>query len=91
MAVSAGRDYYFVIDENSAVEVDPEEYTGVQRVDNDQRIALHNGVVSAQGTISAYDLMGHHVSSGNGSLDISAMPHGVYIIHTAAGTMKVAR
>lgn len=91
VAVSAGRDYYFVIDENSAVEVDPEEYTGVQRVDNDQRIALRNGVVSAQGTISAYDLMGRRVASGNGSLDISAMPHGVYIIHTAAGTMKVAR
>ena len=77
--------------EIALVEVDPEEYTGVQRVDNDQRIALHNGVVSAQGAISAYDLMGRRVASGNGSLDISAMPHGVYIIHTAAGTMKVAR
>ncbi|MBR1476107.1 MAG: hypothetical protein IJ613_11115 [Muribaculaceae bacterium] len=87
--IVADRDHYFDVYADHVVEVSPQ--VGVSDISHSQPIDVRGGVVVAKGIIRVYDLMGCRVAMGTDCLNIADLPHGIYLIHTDAGVVKVAK
>lgn len=86
--IVADRDYYFDVYADHVVEVEPE--VGVSTVTDHQPLSLQGGKVVVCGTIRVFDIMGRLVATGRDCLDTATLPHGIYLIQTSAGTIRVA-
>lgn len=89
-SIVANRDYYFIVDDTQVVEVEP-IVDGVATVQATKRPILQGGVVVADGLIRVFDVMGRQVAEGAETLGIDQLPHGIYLIHTDKGSLKVLR
>jgi len=63
---------------------------GVSTVTDRQPLSLQGGKVVVCGTIRVFDIMGRLVATGRDCLDTATLPHGIYLIQTSAGTIRVA-
>lgn len=55
----------------------------------DQNVEFDGDKVSVSGMIEVYNLQGMRVAAGNGNIDLSNLPKGVYIVKSEKGTTKI--
>ena len=92
--ITANRDYYFQIDENTVTEV--EVVSGVENiVDSKTAINMNGNIVSFPGMIEVYNINGQRVAQGNNTLSIAELSRGIYVVRASNGkqvtSLKVAR
>lgn len=60
---------------------------GIEGVYYSGDVVYNNGGLALQ----VYSAVGQLVATGNGDINMSGMPHGVYVVRTAQGTLKFVR
>ena len=92
--ITANRDYYFRIDENSVTEL--EVVSVVENVvDGKNAITVSGNVASFPGMIEVYNINGQRVAAGSNTLSLGSLAKGIYILRATDGkqvtSLKVAR
>ncbi len=92
--ITADRDYYFRIDENSVTEV--EVSTIIENViDNKAAITVSGNIAYFPGMIEVYNINGQKVAADNNTLSLDNLAKGIYILRATDGhqaaTLKVKR
>lgn len=89
--VNAGSDYYFRITPDRAVQIDKPTALSDNRIGN-RGITLTDGVATSTGTLRVVDLTGRIVRTAHGSVSLTNLPEGMYIItDTLGNSSKVVR
>ncbi len=92
--ITANRDYYFRIDENSVTELDV--VSVVENViDGKNAITVSGNVASFPGMIEVYNINGQRMAAGSNTLSLGSLAKGIYILRATDGkqvtSLKVAR
>ena len=90
--IVADRDYYFTITDTGVSE---DQATVVEKIDdNAPAIEIHGGEVTFPGSITVYNLHGQAVAKGLGTVGLSHLSRGIYIVQGmgahAVQTIKVS-
>ena len=92
--ITANRDYYFRIDENSVTELDVVSVVE-NVVDGKNAITVSGNVASFPGMIEVYNINGQRVAAGSNTLSLGSLAKGIYILRATDGkqvtSLKVAR
>ncbi len=92
--ITANRDYYFRIDENSVTELDVVSVVE-NVVDGKNVITVSGNVASFPGMIEVYNINGQRVAAGSNTLSLGSLAKGIYILRATDGkqvtSLKVAR
>ena len=56
-----------------------------------EEITFSNGTIAAEGLIEVYNITGQRISSGFGTVDMTAMSQGLYVIKSGERTVKVVK
>ena len=92
--ITANRDYYFRIDENSVTELDVVSVVE-NVVDGKNTITVSGNVASFPGMIEVYNINGQCVAAGSNTLSLGSLAKGIYILRATDGkqvtSLKVAR
>ncbi len=86
--------FTFTLGYKSAVKIyiDVKPHTAIDNVINDNSTISYNGnIVSANGTITVYNLQGVIVLRGTDRLDLNALSRGIYIVQCNDKAIKIAR
>lgn len=69
-----------------------DEVTGIEDIAEGEKIISYlNGIVTAEGMIYLYDMSGRQRLAGNGSLDTTTLPSGVYVVRTINQSLKIVK
>lgn len=86
--------FTFTLGYNSAVKiyinVEPGN-TAIETPCESNNIDYKNNIVTAQGTITVYNLQGNIIVIGDDNVDMSNLARGIYIVRNGAHTLKVVR
>lgn len=94
--ITANRDFYFKVDDNSAVEINP---SGVESVNVDDVQLTFNGrevIADSDSLFMVYDLNGKVIEKDFGrSIDVSLLSNGLYIVkaesQNSTSVIKIAK
>ncbi len=91
--VTAGRDYYFRITDTTVTEFDPSTLSGINSVKDNSRpsITVSGDSATGEGRLMVVDTAGRVLRSGNGTVSLSGLNRGLYLIVDGNGrAVKVA-
>ena len=90
--IVADRDYYFVITDDSVVEVSAS--VDEHMADKAPVMVVHGKIVSYAGSITVYNIHGQQVAAGKDMVSLRHLPRGIYVAQGRSGshvsTLKVA-
>ena len=83
--ITANRDYYFRIDENSVTELDVVSVVE-NVVDGKNAITVSGNVASFPGMIEVYNINGQVVANGKDTISLQHLSRGIYIVQGRNGS-----
>lgn len=65
--------------------------TGIEECETTRNIAYNNRIVTAEGTISVYNIAGLLIANGENQIDLTNVAQGIYIVRCGNETLKIVR
>ncbi len=65
--------------------------TGIEECEMTRNIAYNNRIVTAEGTISVYNIAGLLIANGENQIDLTNVAQGIYIVRCGNETLKIVR